>query len=202
MHVPSFGKWLETQDHTIAYAWEKKMLQLLQWQRPANRWILKSPHHLEHIDSFVKVFPKTRVVWTHRDPLETLPSFMSMVYHARAMFSDTVSIDDLKRHWLQKSALMLERILAFREAHEDRIIDIPFDLLVKEPLNAVKKIYHHNGANLTTKAISGIDNVISNHQRHRFGVHKYDASAFGLNDHDIVEEFRDYYTLLKSIHAG
>lgn len=202
MHVPSFGKWLEKQDHTIAYTWEKKMLQLLQWQRPANRWILKSPHHLEHIEPFMKVFPDTRIIWTHRDPRETLPSFMSMVYHGRAIFSDTVSIDDLKQRWLEKSALMLERILAYREAHEKSIIDIPFELLVDEPVNAVKRIYEHDGANLTPKAISGIENVISNHRRHRFGVHEYEANAFGLNEQHIVEEFRDYYTLLKSIHAG
>ena len=82
MHVPSFSSWLESKGCRNGYEWEKKMLQLLHWQRPASRWILKSPHHLEFLEDFVDVFPNTSVIWTHRDPVSLCAQF-SQYDHAR-----------------------------------------------------------------------------------------------------------------------
>ena len=79
--LPSYSKWVESQDHIHAYAQLKKMLQYLQWQNPGRekkRWVLKSPHHLGFIDKFLEVFPDSKVIQTHRDPLKTVPSFCSM----------------------------------------------------------------------------------------------------------------------------
>jgi hypothetical protein len=81
MRLPSYSKWVESQDHIHAYAQLKKMLQYLQWQNPGRekkRWVLKSPHHLGFIDKFLKIFPDSKVIQTHRDPLKTVPSFCSM----------------------------------------------------------------------------------------------------------------------------
>ena len=40
-----------------AYRCYRSVLQLLQWQTPGNQWILKSPHHLYHLDAPLAVFP-------------------------------------------------------------------------------------------------------------------------------------------------
>ena len=42
MHVPSYAAWLEETDQSPAYAYMVKLLKLLQWQRPAKRWVLKT----------------------------------------------------------------------------------------------------------------------------------------------------------------
>jgi len=200
--VPSFGHWLEGQDHTKAYAWERKMLKLLQWQRPAQRWILKSPHHLEHLDAFLTVFPKANVIWTHRDPAESLPSFLSMVYHGRAMFSDDVSAAEVRDHWLRKSQIMIEKGMEFRNRHPDRVADLSFSMLVNDPVEAVRGVYAKFGEELTSEAEAGMRKVMSSHQRHRFGIHKYDANAFDLKQEVISSSFEEYYQLLKAEHVG
>ena len=81
MRLPTYSKWVESQDHIHAYSQLKIMLQYLQWQNPGRdkkRWVLKSPHHLGFIDKLLKVFPDSKVIQTHRDPLKTVPSFCSM----------------------------------------------------------------------------------------------------------------------------
>ncbi len=56
----------------------------------AGDWILKSPHHLEFFPLIEKYYGKPHFIWTHRDPAECIPSFLSMVCHSRALFSDEV----------------------------------------------------------------------------------------------------------------
>ena len=47
MQVPAYAAWLEQTDQSLAYAYGAKLLKLLQWQRSAKYWVLKSPHHLD-----------------------------------------------------------------------------------------------------------------------------------------------------------
>jgi hypothetical protein len=82
INVPTFGAWLDEQDQTPGYVYLKKLLQFLQWQKKraggtGERWVLKTPHHLGFMNLLFEVFPDIRVVQTHRDPLQTIPSLAS-----------------------------------------------------------------------------------------------------------------------------
>ena len=197
MQVPEFGFWLETRDHTLAYRWEEKMLKLLQWQRPATRWILKSPHHLEHLSAFEEVFPQTRFIWAHRDPLECLPSFLSMVYHGRAMFSDRADVAQVREHWLRKLRVMLDKAMEFRHTYPGAIVDVQFENLVRRPTDVLEDIYSVCEEPLTEATREAFRGVIDGHRRHRFGVHKYSATDFGIDQAALRETFADYYQLLE-----
>ncbi len=88
---------LEKTDQSYAYEYAIKLLKLLQCQRPAKRWILKSPHHLEFMNLIAGKIPEVRFFWTHRNPLESIPSFMSMMAHSRSIFSDKVSMVEFQK---------------------------------------------------------------------------------------------------------
>jgi len=122
MNVPSYAAWLEQADHRPAYEYEARLLKLLQWQRKGERWVLKSPHHLEWLDVLCEVYPRVHIIWPHRPVHECVPSFMSMVAHGRAIFSREVDARAVGRHWLRKNARMLQKALAFREAQHRRFL--------------------------------------------------------------------------------
>ena len=52
-HVPSYARWLEQADMTPAYAQHRLALQTLQSRQPTERWILKTPNHLWHLDAML-----------------------------------------------------------------------------------------------------------------------------------------------------
>ena len=114
MHVPSYATWLEGQDHAPAYRNLRTLLKVLHWQRPAKHWVLKTPHHLEHLDAVLATFADVTVVQTHRDPQVALASFLSMVAHGRGVFSDRVDAKAIARHWTAKACRMIERAEAAR----------------------------------------------------------------------------------------
>ena len=73
--IPEFAAWLDAQDQTPGYVHLKRLLQFIQWQKKrrgvdAERWILKSPHHLHYADVLLSVFPDAKVVSTdERSPV-------------------------------------------------------------------------------------------------------------------------------------
>ena len=76
--IPSFAAWREGQDLTPGYDYLLRLLRLLQWQKrrrgePGERWILKTPFHLGHMDVLFRTFPDARIVWPHREPAPVHP---------------------------------------------------------------------------------------------------------------------------------
>ncbi len=98
-----------------AYEYGSRLLRLLQWQQPGKRWVLKSPHHLEFLPLIEKYYGNPHFIWTHRDPTECIPSFLSMVCHSRVIFTSDVQIKRVTDHWVRKTSYMLEKGLAYRE---------------------------------------------------------------------------------------
>ena len=135
MHVPGYSRWLEDQDHTRTYEYFRKVLKVLCWQCPGSQWVLKTPHHMEYLDVFLKTFPGATVVQTHRDPRKSLPSFCSMVAHGRAIFSDRVDTGEIARHWCSKTRRMVELTEAVRcDADPDLFIDVSYYDLMTDPI--------------------------------------------------------------------
>jgi hypothetical protein len=98
----------------------RKVLQLLQYERvkitkkAPERWILKSPAHLGFIKYLKEAFPDAKIVWTHREPAESIPSLCSMF----RTFQETFYAGDLNLRELGKRCSgFWETMLS--QAHED-----------------------------------------------------------------------------------
>jgi len=194
MHVPTYAAWVERQDNTPAYALEHLLMKLLSRQRgEGKRWLLKTPHHLEFLDVLFAVMGDATILWTHRDPTETVPSFCSMVSHGRGVFSDAVDPREVGRHWGRKTAYMIERAMAVRDdGREERFIDVFYEDLVRDPLAEVARIYDRLGEPLTAEAERRMRRTLEAHPRYGHGVHRYEASDFGLSEGGIAERFAAY----------
>jgi hypothetical protein len=193
LRVPSFSRWLESQDVLPAYRYMKKLLQLLQWQRPGKRWVLKSPHHLEYLDALVTVFPEARIIHTHRDPAVTQASFCSMIAHGRGVFSDAVDPEEIGREWLRKVGRLVKRALeARRRLGEDRFLDVYYRDLVRDPMRQIERVYGFIGLSLSGETREKIELARSSNVRHRYGIHNYRLEDFGLTRKMVAEEFAEY----------
>jgi hypothetical protein len=191
--VPQYAKWLEQQDQTPAYAYMRKMLLLLQWQKQntnATHWILKTPHHLEWLDTMVKVFPETKIVWGHRDPTVAITSFLSMAYHGMRIFSDEVTKEYAGHYWTNKDIYMLNKAMDYRDKNgSDRFIDISYYALIKDTFSEVEKLYKHCGIEFNDTVKSALQQRKAENKQHKYGVHKYT-----LSDYNITPEYIEQHT--------
>ena len=65
--VPRWRDRYFAEDQTPRYEYMRDVLKVLQWQHGPNRWVLKSPQHLEQLGPLMATFPDATIVMTHRD---------------------------------------------------------------------------------------------------------------------------------------
>lgn len=200
MHVPTYASWLEQNDQSVAYNYAAKLLKLLQWQRPGKRWVLKSPHHLEFFDLVKKAYGEVHFIWTHRDVSQCLPSFLSMVAHGRAIFSDDVRVEELTTHWLRKIQYMLQQAMAFRRqvGNEELFTDVEYASFIDNPLATVRRIYQQVGP-IDEELIQRFKSYESNSQPAKYGRHKYQLQDFNLDLKTIDAYTNRYRIFLESL---
>jgi hypothetical protein len=197
LRVPGYARWLEAQDTTAAYRYMKRILQLLAWQRrpatPPGRWVLKTPHHLEHLDALFEVFPDARVVQTHRDPVVTLASFCSMVTHGRAIFSDAVDPREVGHDWSRKVRRMIDRALATRaRMGDERFLDVQYGDLIGDPWGEVRRILEWAEVPASPTTEGAIRAALQANPQNKHGRHRYRLEDYGLDRSTVEGLFADY----------
>jgi hypothetical protein len=196
-NVPSYGRWLDAQDQSDGYRYLKKLLQLLQWQKrcaghTAERWVLKTPHHLAFADLLLREFPDALIVQTHRDPLESIPSLASMICALWILSSDAVDPAEVGRQWNAKMADALRRCMAVRDRHPDRFIDAWFRDAVQDTIGEVRRIYAVAGLPFTTDAERAMREYLATNPREGRPPHQYTLAEFGLSEATIARDFAAY----------
>jgi len=185
--VPDYITWLLHQDLTPAYRYYQQQLQLLQWRWPGDHWVLKSPHHLFFLDVLLTVFPDACVVQTHRDPATALASLCSLMATTRSLYSHGVAAQRLGAPCLATWGIALDRMLRVRAATDPaRFYDLYYEDLLADPIAAVYRIYAYFGYTATPGMEVDMQRWLAAHPQHRYGVHQYALSQFGL-DRPMVE---------------
>jgi hypothetical protein len=197
VNVPSFGAWLDQQDQTPGYLYLKKLLQFLQWQKKrvggmGQRWVLKTPHHLGFMDPLFRVFPDARVIQTHRDPLQTIPSLASLIHAIRILGSDAADPLVAGRQWSDRMSRALRRCMEVREAHEDRFIDVWFADALQDPLAQMRRIYDFAGMDLASETEAKMRQWLVDNAREKRVAHSYTLEQFGLTEEGIRRDFAAY----------
>ncbi len=180
-HVPQFRHWYTTHDQAPGYHYLYQMLQVLQWYRPGERWLLKSPQHLEQIPALLRTFPDATVVQTHRDPMTVTASFCSMATYGRRMNTDDIDPFEVGAYWSARIERMLRRSVEDRPEGDDRFVDVQFRELMADPIATVKHIYGVAGRELTAAAEQRMRAFLAANPRGKHGAHTYVAADYGLD---------------------
>ena len=181
-------------DQTPHYAYMKKVLQILQWYRPRQRWVLKSPQHLEQIGPLLATFPDATIVVTHRDPVAVVQSTITMVtYGARTAYRST-DPEWYRDYWTDRIGRLLDA--SIRDRHllpADRTIDVFFHEYMSDELGTLHRVYDAAGIELTDTAIAEIGAYQSAHPRGVAGRVVYDLRGdFSTTPEAVRERFGDY----------
>lgn len=190
-NVPSYSQWLNTADHEPTYRHFKKILQTLQWKYPGERWLLKSPSHIDAVDSILKVFPDARFVQTHRDPVKAVASFASLCVAFRGLCSKSVDLHEVGEQALDRLAIDFESYLEVRKQCDgSNFVDLQYRDLVAKPLATVGEIYEHFSLPFSPVAQTNMTAYLA--KEREGGGHQYRPEDFGLSAEGIRDRFRSY----------
>jgi hypothetical protein len=191
-NVPAFSEWYDGADQGAAYGDLATMLQILQWYRPGDRWLLKSPQHLERLPELRATFPDAVIVQTHRDPVSVVASTASMISYGRRMSSDDISPRTIAKYWAWRIERLLTRSMTQRDATGTPVIDVRFEDLTADPLAVVEEIYRAADRTLTEGARAAMARYVTERPRGHFGTHRYEPADFGLYPAELRHRFAEY----------
>ena len=191
--VYNYHEWWRAADCTETFSYHRRVISLLQSQRPPNLWLFKAPHHKFHLEAIIAAYPDTRFVMTHRDPARVVPSYASLV---SALFPTPERHHDLHRLGRELSVHLREgverAIAARRRIGEDRFLDVHHRDLNADPIGTVRRVYAFLGLELRPDAESAMRHWHTANRSGAHGTHRYTAEQFGLRTAQLRSEF-DFY---------
>jgi Sulfotransferase family len=190
--LPAFRDWIFQTDVTSAYEYHKRFLQLLQADAPGV-WNLKMPSHALYIPTLLKVYPDARLIWTHRDPITATGSFCSLITLAHQGYRGKVDLEWIAQNYPWQAVQHSDRIMDARAAlGEDRIIDVHYADLMRQPMQTMRKLYKSLGDELSPAAEAGMQSWLDDNPQDKFGKHEYKLERFGLTVDGVRNLFERY----------
>ena len=194
--VPSYARWLlDEADMASAYRWHRRLLQLLQWRHPGERWVLKSPGHIWCLDALLAEYPGALLVQTHRDPLRIIASLGSLLGTLRQLGSDEHAIAPAAAEFADYVLDGLDRSVTAREngtVAADRVVDVTFAAFMEDPFGAIGGIYDRFGLEFTSEAEMRMRAFLDAHPNGAYGAHRYRFADTGLDEGQLRERARRY----------
>ncbi len=191
--VPAWRDYFLAHDQRATYRYIKRVLKLLQWQRGPERWILKSPQHMEQLGALVDTFPDATFVLPHRDPLAILLSLGTMLSYTARMSREPVRPAHITAYWQDRLARMLKACV--RDHHllpKERTLDVKFDDFMADDIATVAHIYRLADRKMTSEIRASMREYMKRHPRGRFGHVIYDMDELGINRDEAREVYRFY----------
>lgn len=192
-YLPTYTTWLKEQDKTPTYQYYRNILQLLQNHKKADHWVLKSPDHLNNIESILSVFPDACIIQIHRDPLKVIPSSCSLMSIARSIYSQKIplasignEIVELLCHWTQNA------IKARRDCNDKQFFDLYYQDLIKDPKGTIRNIYSYFNYDYDKNLDQKIKKWLDVNSQHKHGIHRYSLEQFCLDPEKIKSRFDEY----------
>ena len=192
-YVPSYRTWFFRQDLRPGYEYHRRFLQHLQLRRPARRWILKAPTHMFALPALLSIYPDALFVQTHRTPVDAMASVSSLVTILRSAFSDAVDPFIVCREAIDYWSETMDKFLRERDRLADnRICDIQYDEIRREPIRTVRRLYEFFGWSLSREAEQNMHALIASQAKRESANHRYDLSQFGVHADELLSALAPY----------
>jgi hypothetical protein len=169
-------------DQTPSYEYLKRVLQVLTYLRGGDRWVLKSPQHIEQFGPLSTVFPDATFVVTHRDPVVVTISMATMLAYSARMSFDHPDPARVGRYWAERGETMLRACVRDRDLlPPDQTIDVRFDEFMADDVAMVARIYGVARQPFTPSTRAAMDAFMATHPRGRHGSIIHDPDVLGID---------------------
>jgi hypothetical protein len=192
MPTPEYAEWLLATDMTSAYAYQRKVLQMLQSRAPGT-WSLKMPSHAVPIAALLATYPDVRIVWAHRDPFQATASFLRLNYLSRSVMGADIDQDSIVANVLSQLHAHVTRPLQTRKRiGDDRFFDLHYADLMRDPIAAMHALYDWAADDLTTDTEASMLSWLAQHPQDRHGAAPYSLDGSGVTRADLEPLFDEY----------
>ena len=157
------------------------------------QYLAKNPALCPKLDSLHEFFPDSKIIYLVRNPLEVIPSFLSMMQFTWRVLGAPAEGPELRdyllrmaRHWYDYPLQYLDQL------PEHSYVIVNYDELVRDPAGTITNIYRGLGLDLSPTFADTLQretDIGRNYQSQ----HEYSLAELGLSREQIVAEFRHIF---------
>lgn len=189
-NIPGYYRWFIDHDRTAAYRTVANLLKLISWSRgdpEDKRWVLKNPQHMLDLDVLTAVFPDAQLVFTHRDPLKTVGSLMSLMWHYAVQHTDAPCRARVRDVWLDFCEQAARRCIRTRERIPSaQQHDVRYEDMNRDWRAVMRSIYGFTGMEFDAGVEQAMAGWLAMSDREgQHGGHRYRLEDFGLTRSEV-----------------
>jgi hypothetical protein len=199
----TYDAWWQCQSEEPAYRYFYRCVQLIGSNDSSKRWLLKNPGHIENLDLLFAVFPRAKVIQTHRDPAKAIPSLVSVLMPLNKLMEESRSEQRAETMLMRETAKWanaLRKCERARQRHPGQVLDIVHADFHRDPMSVLERIYGFMSMEITDEVRAGFAQRIKEKPELAYGTHRYDIANYGMTEDEVREPFGDYikrYDLLE-----
>ena len=191
--IPSYIEYISRQTMIPALSYGKRVMKLLQWKNPRQRWILKSPDALRYLPDVFEVFPDLQLIWMHRDPIKSLSSLVNLIGTLFWIRSDKLLDGSFLASLVNPEGMSTSFNNAIDWIEQGKIpaaqiCSIQYNDLITEPLACIEKLYRQGDIELTDNARQSIAKYLRENPREKRPLHQY-----SIGDKNRFSDERKYF---------
>ncbi len=193
--VPRWRDYYLSHDQSGTYAYLKKGLQVLTFLKGPNRWVIKCPQHMEQLPALRDTFPDATYVITHRDPVGSIRSTLSMWLYASRILRTKSDPEEPKGYWIDRYKTLLERCVRDHDVlPPEQTIDVYFHEWIKDPNPILREIYAKAGIPLDATTLATLHQYHADNDPGVKGRVVFNLERdFGITAEDIRSQFQFYF---------
>jgi hypothetical protein len=193
--MPRWRDYYLSHDQTPHYEYARTGMKIMSWQDgETRRWVVKCPQHFEQLPAIMRTYPDALVVFTHRDPIESLQSIVTQIAYAIRTREHQVDPDYYLEYWTDRVQRLLESYVRDVElVPEAQRVDVSFADFVRDDMATVERIYAAADLPMTDTARAEITAYRDDHTRGKYGAIDHDLHRdFGVDLDELRARFAFY----------
>lgn len=172
---------------------------------PDKIFLSKNVMSTGRLQSLNEAYPDARYIYLVRNPIKSIPSFISMFTTAWNAHSPDIDEDsEESRAWGEIGMDYYKYFNKFKDSIDPkRLVIVKYEDLVDNPENTIRRIYNQFGLPITEAYAEKLREVTEDQKEYK-SMHSYSLEQFGMSEHQVLDEIGfvfDKYGFRKQLTA-
>lgn len=178
-------------DPPAQYRIHKMMLQAIQHGQPKRKWVLKG-FHATRFPAFFDAYPDARVLYVHRDPVQSIASRIKMAADLTEGLTGSVDMAEQSRIHTAAGRAGFHAIMDNPMMADPRILHLNYKDVMADQIGAIRQFYEFAGYPWEPAAEQAMRDYLAHNRGDRYGKFEYSTALLDGDVDAIHAEFAAY----------
>jgi hypothetical protein len=145
--------------------------------------------HGGRLRELFEIYPDARIIWSHRDPVQTAASITMLIAELQQGLAGSVDIPAQAKVALARTRRNIAQTMSDPMVNDPRIHHVRYTDFVKDPVGTIRGFYEFAEVPWKPDTEQAMRDYLKNNRGDRYGKFKYSADVLGEDIDALNKEF-------------